>query len=405
MLVRQVCGVAVPAKNILNTIISPDPDENISENQVIAQISSMGGVSQYSTLVGSSEMEKFLNGPVGRQASLPSNLRFYDYKETIETDEQFKTIQSTPGSNAALDNHEELESVLRRTGFYDKREAVETDSVPEVSRALLRGSNSRKLQGTKLPTNWGDEFTITRSNVLGRVVIPDNFVVEFDLFPVPQSQNDWRNIMHMTQGGDCCYGQRIPAVWYCHVHAGCIDTNALLVQFYGFPNHGGAGFLTRQSIPQNQWTHIRMEMNNDAKFLSFEASGAVSFKQGSSWPGMNALEQFQNVIVYASDPWYTPGAGNLKNFQIKALPAYIPPKLPVGFLEGTTGRIRMGSLIGRFTIPQSFVVQFDVFPIPGANEDWRNLLLMTAGYSTWGPYHRYPGIWFCHVHAGCPQGT
>ena len=318
----------------------------------------------------------------------------------------------------------------------------------------------RSLQ-TVLPVTMGDTFTISRSNLLTTITVPQSYSLQFDMYPVSQASDEWRNVLHFTQGGDGGLGNRLPGIWLCHLQAGCVDKGALLVHYFGFANGGGAGFLTRQTIPQNQWTTIKIIVDSNAAYLGFEASGAWgSFKQGGSFPGQNNLPSFASVKVFASDPWYVPGAGQLRNIQITALLPTPGISFPVGLVPApAVQRVRMGNLLARVVVPPSYVVTFDIFPIVDPKVDWRNVLLMTNTWGAWGAGQRMPGkhsqtpfcksravlysiclcmlcatfchrlllcqclshgsppqlppppppprtgIWFCHQSAGCPQGT
>lgn len=264
--------------------------------------------------------------------------------------------------------------------------------------SAVDSTTSRSLQ-TTLPRSWGNTFPITRNNLLGTITVPASYVIQFDFFPTPQADSSWRNILHMTQGGDCCYGNRLPGIWLCHGQAGCVDKGAILVHYFGFANGGGTGFFTRQTIPQNQWTTIKIMVDADARYMGFEASGAWgSFKQGSSFPGVNNLPSFNGVKVWASDPWYVPAAGQLRNVQLSQMPSTPALSFPVGMLGSSIPgaapqRVRMGNLLARVNVPRSFVLSFDVFPLPDPNNNWRNVILMTNGMGAWAPGQRMPGEW------------
>lgn len=127
--------------------------------------------------------------------------------------------------------------------------------------------------------------------------------------------------------------------------------------------------------------------------MGFEASGSWgSFKQGSSFPGQTNLPSFGQVQVFASDPWYTPGAGQLRNIQIAAILPTPGMSLPVGLVAAPgVQRLRMGNLLARVVLPPSYVVSFDIFPIVDPKQDWRNVLLMTNTWGGWGAGQRMPG--------------
>ena len=211
-----------------------------------------------------------------------------------------ETTLQTPSSTLANLEYAAVEAAFARAPLVpafkvdvEAPKSLRGNFMDAADKSPLPVAPYRSLQ-MALPISWRDTFTITRSNQLGMITVPQSYLLQFDVFPLPQADDSWRNIVHFTQGGDSGLGNRLPGVWFCHVSAGCVDKGAMLVHYQGTPNGAAIGFLTRQTIPQSEWTTIRIIIDTNANYMGFEASGAWgSFKQGASFPGQSNLVRFE----------------------------------------------------------------------------------------------------------------
>ena len=148
---------------------------------------------------------------------------------------------------------------------------------------------------------------MTKSNLLTTLpTLPREWMVEFLFKPTNYDHPDWTSIFRMTIGGNHeNLGDRNPAVFF----------------------HPSRGFLIVYSLNEyknqeirlpaptiDKWTKIRMFQKNEngnTKIKLFidnkEMLSAVNSKPTS----------FENVKVYASDPWYPAQPGSIKNLSIK----------------------------------------------------------------------------------------
>ena len=141
--------------------------------------------------------------------------------------------------------------------------------------------------------------------------LPTDYAVGFQVTPSSSVVDGWSNIIHLTATGEnCCnYGDRIPGIWF---HPG---THRLHVRD-GHGSDGNAGCDPEAELPANEPTTVRVEMR----------PGFVEVWYGE--PGNDELrctqargdrQAFDNVVVYAADPWHTAADASINNFYVKEL--------------------------------------------------------------------------------------
>ena len=149
---------------------------------------------------------------------------------------------------------------------------------------------------------------MTKSNLLTTLpTLPREWMVEFLFKPTNYDNPDWTSIFHMTIGGNHeNLGDRNPAVFF---HP---SQDQGLVIVYSLNNDKDQQIhLPTPTI--DKWTKIRMFQkieDGNTKIKLFindkEMLSAVNYKPTS----------FENVKVYASDPWYSAQPGSIKNLSI-----------------------------------------------------------------------------------------
>ena len=114
----------------------------------------------------------------------------------------------------------------------------------------------------------------------------------------------WANVLHLTIGGysTSVYGDRIPCVYFNQKFeiSFALNGNAYL-------------HTTILSIAVNQWYSV--EIGQSAEGNAYRYYIKVDGKEEYSIIN-NDARIFQNVKVYASDPWYAPQSGYIKNLYI-----------------------------------------------------------------------------------------
>jgi len=153
-----------------------------------------------------------------------------------------------------------------------------------------------------------DPFTMTKNNLLTTLpTLPREWMVEFLFKPTNYDNPDWTSIFHMTIGGNQeNLGDRIPAVFF---HP---SQDQGLVIVYSLNNDMNQQIhLPTPTI--DKWTKIRMFQkieDGNTKIKLFindkEMLSALNYKPTS----------FENVKVYASDPWHSAQPGSIKDLSI-----------------------------------------------------------------------------------------
>eukprot|EP00092_Neocalanus_flemingeri_P092762 GFUD01117812.1.p1 GENE.GFUD01117812.1~~GFUD01117812.1.p1 ORF type:complete len:188 (+),score=15.93 GFUD01117812.1:81-644(+) len=144
------------------------------------------------------------------------------------------------------------------------------------------------------------------------VISPNNFItnlphigkeykVAFDL-EINSYGSGVHSVIHFTTGGDCCkYGQRIPAVF---------TDGSEYIQIASAVNGIGNYYENVPIDPQVQEYHIEISQSlyYNKYWYNIDVNGV----------GVLAVEntdaqQFDNVEMYAADPWWPPLDGILRN--------------------------------------------------------------------------------------------
>merc|ERR1719436_1408668 len=134
---------------------------------------------------------------------------------------------------------------------------------------------------------WGKQFSVSFS---------------FRLNTAPNQAH--HNLIHFTLGGNCCgYGQRAPAVW--------ITKDSALLVVMALNGKGNARF-DWPGLVVGAWYKLELRQKEDGGAIVFEVivNGMKVFSKENS-----QAREFEQMKVYASDPWYEPLPGQLKDLQ------------------------------------------------------------------------------------------
>ena len=131
-------------------------------------------------------------------------------------------------------------------------------------------------------------------------------MVEFLFKPTNLDNPDWTSIFHMTIGGNAeNLGDRNPAVFF-------RPSEGLMIVYSLNEYKNKEIHFPAPTI--DKWTKIRMFQKNEngnTKIKLF-IDNKEMFRAVNSKP-----TSFENVKVYASDPWYPAQPGSIKNLSIK----------------------------------------------------------------------------------------
>ena len=173
-------------------------------------------------------------------------------------------------------------------------------------------------------------------------ILYPEFEISANIFPLGELSG-MSNIFHLSTGDDVAkYGDRTPGVWF---HSGSTKLHicgAVKNKKDYCPSHGSTG-----KLPVNEWSQIRVTQNiqSDGSFLyAIWVNDKMVHSVTNNWP-----QEFKNVKVYNSDPWYQPAYAKVENIIIHTYP---------------TNDIVLTNMIDQ-TIPvlyPTFSIEFDIFP-------------------------------------------
>ena len=121
-------------------------------------------------------------------------------------------------------------------------------------------------------------------------------------------QTNFRNILHLTTGGDeTVVGDRIPAIFY-HPKFG-------LHVATGLGSNPNVHADIMPAPPVDQWTTIVVSQLKSGSRTTFSVKidGTVAYSSDNLGP-----QEFSNVKVYASDPWWKTQPGLIRDLTIKS---------------------------------------------------------------------------------------
>merc|ERR1712061_310560 len=135
--------------------------------------------------------------------------------------------------------------------------------------------------------------------------LPREWMVEFEFKPTIFDHSGWSNIFHMTIGGDQrAIGDRIPAVFY-HPSSG--------LGIRSHVNKNPAYAKQFDSLPIGEWTKIRV--SQELLGGKFRYRIFIDEKEETNVENSRAVG-FENVKVFAADPWYEAQPGSIKSLKI-----------------------------------------------------------------------------------------
>ena len=142
--------------------------------------------------------------------------------------------------------------------------------------------------------------------------IESQWYLSFDLKPVNISK-DLSNILHLTKGGnEGQAGDRVPGVYFV---AGtttlriCDHTDFTTANCFDSP----------QQLALNDYINIRIRQTWDVSSSLYKLVVAFDGAEIINTPVI-AVQEFENMFLYASDPWSAPAKADIKNLVFKNLP-------------------------------------------------------------------------------------
>ena len=161
-----------------------------------------------------------------------------------------------------------------------------------------------------------DEFNLTKNALLTTLTtLPYEWMVEFEFKPTDLSNPDWTNIFHMTKGNhNEAIGDRIPAVFFLP-RDGLHITTAL--------KNKKNFWLDLPAPTIGMWTKIRISQELLNKVLKFR----IFINDIEKLIAENSVAMaFENVKVFASNPWDAVQPGSIKYLSINVKGDCFPTK-------------------------------------------------------------------------------
>ena len=154
-----------------------------------------------------------------------------------------------------------------------------------------------------------NEFSPTKGRLVHTIpTLGKEWRVGLDFKPTDYNSSGFTNLLHLTNGGNGgSYGQRTPGVWFSPTYGIHIAAS-----INGNPNYYKN--LTVRPPPVGVWTSLEISQERvGGKFVfKIVIGGEEILSVENTQP-----EVFQDVKVYASDPWYEPQPGSMKALLIQ----------------------------------------------------------------------------------------
>ena len=153
----------------------------------------------------------------------------------------------------------------------------------------------------------GQETLLVKGNLLA--VLPKldmQYVVSFSIKPNSFSKG-WHNVLHFTIGSDVTnYGDRVPGVWFHHIGDGSLYIAAPI-------NGNHDRVYTTKPVPVKEWSHVEIsqQLMNGIYVYTIKLNGQKVFSEQNNQP-----QNFKDVEVYTSDPWYPAQDGLIKDLHL-----------------------------------------------------------------------------------------
>ena len=160
-----------------------------------------------------------------------------------------------------------------------------------------------------------NEITLKKNNFISRVpYIGREFEVSFEIFPT-WFNGGWHSVLHFTKSARnaAIRGDRNPAIWFTRGNA-ALNQHKMLV-CSDINGNKNSCYTTRNIIKAHKWTSIKISQIK--AFGGYYFGITVNGRRIYTVRNDRAMS-FNNVYVYAANPWYTNQQGQIKNLIVKS---------------------------------------------------------------------------------------
>lgn len=192
---------------------------------------------------------------------------------------------------------------------FDARAAIDDGSCINLSPGFDCDGRSLNPQASGRGTTRFFSAARRLSNENGQqlhamVNLPLAYTISFDLNPDGDIVEPWSSIVHFSAtGSNCCeYGDRVPAVWF---YPGLRRLHII----DGQPSVGNDECVIEEELAQGVNVHIVIAVTAESVVVSIDGVQRCTEEKTDR-------QTFNNVHVYASDPWYEPAGATIANFQM-----------------------------------------------------------------------------------------
>ena len=154
---------------------------------------------------------------------------------------------------------------------------------------------------------WDLSTSLKRGNLIALIPQLDKeYLVSFEVKP-NLFLTGWHSVIHFTIDSDITnYGDRVPGVWFHEDGKGGLHIAA--------PINGERNlFFNTKPITVKQWSRVEISqiLKDNVYVYAIRINGELVFSENNK-----QAQSFDNVKVYASDPWYDAQDGSIRNLFI-----------------------------------------------------------------------------------------
>jgi len=149
---------------------------------------------------------------------------------------------------------------------------------------------------------------LTRNKIVNTLpYVHEEYRVSFDVFVREIKENlEWQSILHLSIGENCKVpGDRIPGVW--------LNKNGRLHVASAVNGKTNHVYNTPSAFPLNKWVSIVVEQKRIEEDYFYTIT--VDGEQLHSVQNNKGVRRYEDVKVYAGDPWYEPANGYIRNLK------------------------------------------------------------------------------------------
>jgi len=249
--------------------------------------------------------------------------------------------------------------------FAERRSFHEREEEKEVEDSFTEKGICKRTTTFK----YSAETEITKGNLMTTLSkLGKDYDLSFEVKPTKFLPNQWTSVLHFTIGGKYGkYGDRAPGIWF--RKSPQTSTHSLHICS---PINGNVNYCRdSEQFPPNQWIKVKISQTMISAGVYeyvIKINDNILHQTTNSKP-----ESFDNVKVYASNPWNIPQPAYIRNWEVTG--------------EGCTKTLFEASAQTEITknkqlttlqnFGKVYEVSFEVYP-KQSNTEWGNVIHFSA---------------------------